>query len=82
MHSGCEESRKITSVLNKHFHKPSPKILDADIAMQEIKVIYFLMNSLFLSPLPLTPHIFFSFLASFASTFEPWSEGFWNPGNN
>lgn len=69
MHSGCEESRKITSVLNKHFHKPSPKILDADIAMQEIKVIYFLTNSLFLSPLPLTPHIFFFFSCKFCQYF-------------
>lgn len=82
MHSGCEESRKITSVLNKHFHKPSPKCPNADIAKQEIKVIYFLANSLLLVPLLLiSTQLLFSFLTCFASTSEPQSEGFWLPSN-
>lgn len=57
--SGFEGSKKITSVLNKHFHKPSSKCQNAYAAMWEIKVIYFLANSILCIPLPLSSHIFF-----------------------
>lgn len=36
----------ITYVLSKHFHKPSSKCRNAYVAIWEIKVIYFLVNSL------------------------------------
>lgn len=59
MLSGCEGSKQITSVLHKHFHKLSSQCQNACTAMGEIKVIYFLPNSLFC--IPLFPQLHISF---------------------
>lgn len=62
MLSDFKGSKKITSVLNKYFHKPSSECQNAYVAMWEIKVIYFLANSLLCMPLPLSSHRFFLYI--------------------